>query len=469
MDAAEWRRNVRLSVIEGALATAMGSLMSGVVLMGFALSLGASRLTIGILAALPSLANVAQLLGARWLSAGVHRKRFCIGASTISRALWISVLAVPLLGAGYEKLALAGLIVLVAISSVLSSLGGVAWLSWIRDLVPAEKRLGFLALRNQFDTALALTLGVAGAAFIDWWNAGNPAATGGFVCVLAVAMACGLIGIPILNRMHHPESKAIKAVTSTTTRPRPSLRHAAPPLRERNFRNLILFYISWNLAVHLANPFFAVFMLQKLGLPFWKITALQALFSIAALAANPFWTRLGRRIGTRPVVFLATACDAFYPLCWFFLTPESSWALPLIFLFGIFNTPLAVGAPTLVMRLAPEENASSYLATFNAIIGVVMGAAAILGGYLAGLTHSATINIGVATIGGLQLIFLLSAVGRMASLWILHKVQEPGELPLRQLLPQRARSAVALQPATLAEDATLAMPAPAMLPLETAA
>jgi MFS family permease len=442
MDAKQWRQCVRLSVTEGALATAMGTLMSGVVLTGFALSLGASRAAVGVLAALPSLANVAQLVGARWLNAGVDRKRFCVRTLAASRALWIAVAAVPLIAAFHATLAVATLIALVAASSVLSSLGGVAWLSWIRDLVPTERRLGFLALRNQFDTALALTLSVAGAAFIDWYQAGDAASTGGFVWVLLVAMACGLIGIPILNRMHHPAAAPVKrrAQSSPPTSARSSL-----PRDKSNFRNLVVFYICWNLASNLAAPFFAVFMLERLSLPFWKITALQALFGIAALAANAFWTRLGRRLGTRPVVFIATACDAFYPLCWLFITPENAWLLPLVFLFGAFNTPLAVGGPTLVMRLAPDDKASSYLATFNAVIGLVMGAAAMLGGVLAGLATSPTINVGVTAIGGLELIFLLSFAGRLASLWLLAKVQEPDELRIRGVL-RAAVSRVLKQP-----------------------
>jgi MFS family permease len=437
MDAAQWRRCVRLSVTEGALATAMGSLMSGVVLTGFALSLGASRLTVGLLAALPALANVMQLLGARWLNAGVDRKRFCVGTLAASRALWIAILAVPFIGAGRESVAIAGLIVLVALSSILSSLGGVAWLSWIRDLVPAEKRLGFLGLRNQFDTALALCLSVLGAAFIDWWQAGDASSTGGFVWVLTAAMICGLTGIPILNRMHHPQPVRQPEVVQDA---------GLPTAGGSNFRNLVLFYVCWNLATNLATPFFAVFMIEKLELPFWKITAFQALFGIAALAANGFWTKLGRRIGTRPVVFIATACDAFYPLCWFFLGSDSAWALPLLCLFGAFNTPLAVGAPTLVMRLAPDEKASSYLASFNAIIGIVMAGAAILGGYLAGLSSAPTINVGVAAIGGLQLIFLLSFIGRLGSLWILQRVHEPGELSLARFAPHINSSDTRQQP-----------------------
>lgn len=438
MDADAWRRCVRLSVTEGALATAMGTLVSGVFLTGFAISLGASHLTIGILAALPSLANIAQLAGAAWLSGGMHRKRLCVGSLAASRVFWLAALAVPLFSAKSNDWLIAGLIAIVAASSVLSSIGGVAWLSWIRDLVPAGKRLGFLGLRNQFDTILALAFGLAGGVFLDIWNANHPQSSVGFVAILMVAVACGLIGISVLNRIEDPKSERVGVDEFDLVRPK-APRHARSakprsPLAERNFRNLLAFYVVWNLASNLAMPFFAVFMLETLGLPFWKIMALQTLSSAMALLANRFWTALGERIGTRPVVFLAVLGDAFYPFCWLFLSPQTTWALPLVFLFGAFNTPLAVGGPTLVMRLAPDEQAPAYLATFNTVMGLIMGIAAIAGGWLVGGGSGGSASSALLGSSGIALVFAISFVGRLASLPLLARVNEPDSLPLAVLL-----------------------------------
>jgi hypothetical protein len=451
MDAGQWRRCLRLSVTEGALATAMFTLVSGVFLTGFAISLGASRITIGLLMALPSLANVAQLWGAAWLRAGMNRKRLCVGALAASRVLWLALILVPLLGLTSDDWLVRGLVVIVAISSVLAALGGVAWLSWIRDLVPARKQLGFLGLRNQFDTILALGLSAGGAVFLDWWHAESPNSRGGFVTVLLVAVACGLIGIPILNRIEDPVSTPAPVVGT------PSVRR---PLRERNFRRLVSFYLCWNLFANLATPFFAVFMLEKLGLRFWQIIALQALSSTTGLIANRWWTALGRRWGTRPVVFLATLGDAFYPLCWLFMTPETAWALPLVFLFGAFNTPLAVGGPALAMRLASDDDAPAYLATFNTIMGVVMGVAAIAGGCLA----SSSFHLAAAPWSdGLPLVFLVSSLGRFGSLFFLGQVIDAGSTPISSLLLRKPR----WLSVAFAARAAGSLPSPA--PLETAA
>jgi hypothetical protein len=122
------------------------------------------------------------------------------------------------------------------------------------------------------------------------------------------------------------------------------------------------------------------------------------------------------------------------------------WAVRLVCVWGVFNTPLAVGGPTLVMRLAPDQRSSSYLAAFNAIIGVVMAAAAVLGGQLAAHAGGAFALAG-ASLGGLQLVFLLSFVGRAGSLWLLHRVREPSELPLGELVRKAMSVRVGPRPA----------------------
>ncbi len=88
-------RAMNLSVSEGALATVMGTLLSGVFLTGFAIELGASRLQIGIMAALPTMANGAQFLGASILNRTGRAKQLCMIATWVSRLLWLPILMIP--------------------------------------------------------------------------------------------------------------------------------------------------------------------------------------------------------------------------------------------------------------------------------------------------------------------------------------------------------------------------------------
>ena len=428
MDAHVLNKSITLSVMEGALATAMGSLLTpvGVVITGFALALGASPVQIGILAALPTLANLAQLAGSVILERSARRKGMCVATQWAGRLLWLILpLAAAVTVPEQRGWLLYLLIAIVALSHMLFAVGGVAWLSWIKDLVPAHRRIGFLALRNQFDVFLTLSLGIAAALFLDTWQAASPGSIYGFVIVIVAAVAVGVAGIPLLSAI--PDAGMSRS-------PHGSLGEVfRRPLADRNFRRLILFYSCWNLAANIATPFFAVYMLQTLKLPFWHVTGLVTLGSLAGLFASRFWARIAVRFGVKPVVLLASLVDCLFPLCWVLIEPRSAWLLPLIYVLGVANSPVAIGANNLLLKTVPDQRASSYIAVFNSIVGPVTALAAIFGGVILQFLADWTWTAGPIELGGLKIVFLLSFAGRLASLALLRGVSEPDAIGVARL------------------------------------
>ena len=57
------RQSIRMSLYESALSTVLMTLVGGVFLTGFALAIGASNFQIGLIAALPTFANLTQVFG----------------------------------------------------------------------------------------------------------------------------------------------------------------------------------------------------------------------------------------------------------------------------------------------------------------------------------------------------------------------------------------------------------------------
>jgi Na+/melibiose symporter-like transporter len=416
-------RSVKLSVAEGGLATAMGALISGVFLTGFALALGASRLQIGILFALPALSGVAQLGGSYLLERWGGARRLCVAMSLASRLLYIPAFLVPL-----AAIHLSGesrvwwMVALMGASHLCSSLGGVAWLSWTKALIPANIRVSFLGRRNLVNTALAFAVCLAGGLAVDAWGSGEQARLIGFAAVFTVAMACGFVSWILMTRIPDAEQPAADPLEVARARFRDLL---AAPLREPNFRRIVLFYTAWNLAASVAAPFYPVFFMEKLNLPFWYVIVLATLSSAMGLLANNTWTRLAQRFGMKPVVLIATLGDALFPLALIFVSPQWSWTLLVIHLTGLFNTPHAIGPDNFVLKLAPDRNATPYMAVFRSFVGPATVLAAIFGGWLAGQWVGSEFVVGPVALGGLKIVFLLSFLGRIASLLLLAKVAEP--------------------------------------------
>lgn len=446
MDDARLSRAMKLSVAEGGLATVMGSLIGGVFLTGFALAMGANQLQIGILAALPVFANLAQLLGAVIIERTGRSKPLCVATSLASRLLWLPAVLVPLwIFPARNGDAVWWMIVAIGASSILSAIGGVAWLVWTKDLIPAPSRVAFFGRRNFCNAGLSLIMGMAGAFFLDYSRSQSVESVFGFLTVFSVAISCGLVGWELLRRI--PDSNARK------DRREPMINLWRAPLQDRNFRSLVTFYSCWNFAVHLAQPFFAVYMLETLGLPFVWVTGFATVSSILGLLTNNLWSRWCDRFGTKPVVAIATCCDVLTPLLWLFVTP-GEFILPLlIHCLGIINAPLAMGPNNLLLSVAPPKNASPYLAIFNAVIGTMTAIAAIVGGSIATLLANQSWVVGPVTFEGLKTIFLISMIGRMISVLMLARVSEPDSDTVTFVLKSLRTPKAAPQPAVARKKA----------------
>lgn len=463
MDTGALGRSMRLSVVEGGLATVMGSLFSGVFLTGFALSMGASRLQIGILFALPALCGVAQLAGSYCIERFGNCKRLCLAAALTSRLLYLPVLLVPVVAGdrpGEEKVW--WVIGLMAISNALGSFSGVAWLTWIKALIPANVMVPFFGRRNLMNTGLSFVACLAAGILVDYCNGGITSSHApGFIAVFAIAMLCGLVGLAILARM--PAAEPVVEQRQAYSK------LLSAPLKEANFRRVVWFYTVWNFAVNVAAPFIPVFLLQKLGLDLWFVIALSTLSSLCGLVANNFWTRMSHRFGIKPIVLVATLGDALLPLWLVFIQAEWSWMLLLVHMLGIFNAPVAMGPDNFVLKLAPAKNASSYMAVFRSFVGPATAIAAILGGWLAGSLGTGNVANGELALGGLKIVFLLSFALRVASLALLWRVAEPNAQTLRYIAKvfQRARrQAIVARARGSADPVILPMSAPAMVTTE---
>ncbi|HVU88745.1 MAG TPA: MFS transporter [Pirellulales bacterium] len=424
MEAGRFSRDVRASVAEGALATVMGTLLSGAFLTAFALRLGANEIQIGLLAATTSLAHVAQLAGSWAVERSGRSKPICMIASWVSRLLWLPILCVPLVLSGLSGVEQAWTIIaLLTVSSLFASIGAMAWLAWIKRLIPEEMRLRFLGRRHVFNTALTFSLTVIGGLFIDAWSRWYPESLGGFIIVFAVAMSCGIIGLLILQTISEVPARPPVAL--------PLSRLVNAPFADSNFRRLISFYAVWNFASNLATPFFAVYMLAVLQLSLASVTLLLTLSSVVGLAATRLWTRCGDRFGTRSMVSIATLADVACPLLWLSVTADNLWLLVPIHLLGVFAAPIAMGPQVLSLKHSPAENGSVYLALFHAITGPLTAAGAVVGGTIAGWN---ALDGAPATVAGLKTVFLISAAGRLLSLLLLRRVREPESVPVGRIV-----------------------------------
>jgi len=410
------RSDLGTIVWEGALSNIFIVLTGGAFVTGLALMLGASDFEIGLLAALPFLAQATQPLSVLLPGVMEHRKRLALLGLTVGRQVWW--LVVPLLFV-QGSWPLAALLAVVAVSALSSMLVTPVWLAWISDIVPAEIRGRFFGSRNAGVAVTTLVFGILGSLVLDWSRGHGYEAAGFTTIIVVAAIAAGLASV-VLSRVS--DRPAVAA------RPPAEQGGWLRPVRAREFRKIMRVFVAWNFAVGLSAPFFAPHMLVNLKMSFLLIGLYSGATSILAVASNRPWGKLIDRFGSRNVLTLCGAGIGLIPLIWLVPRAGHLWILVFEALYsGLLWAGFNLAAFTLPIDKSPREDRAYYLAWFAATTGLAFFAASVLGGLLAESLSSFLWTVGSQTFVNYHIVFVVSAGLRVASVGLLYALTEPSE------------------------------------------
>lgn len=426
------KQSIRMSIYESALSTILMTLVGGAFLTGFALSLGASNFQIGIIAALPTFANLTQILGSYLITKTGKKKYICLNAAVFYRIVWLIIVLMPffIFRNSLTDLRVWLFVVAIALASVFASLAGVAWLSWITELIPESIRGRFLSNRNAVGLSAAMFFALLGGQFIDRWKSIRKDIewqSYGFSILFAAGLLCGFIALLFLLRM--PDSKQTRPEDN-----KPFFSALALPLADTNFRKFIFFSAYWGFAVSLVSPFFNVYLIQYLGIAFSVIATLDLVNGIFNILSVRIWGKLTDKFGNKPLLFICTVGASFFPFFWLFANKQNYYAIWFAYIIaGLSWSGIGVNSAGLMMRLSPLENNSVYFAVFAAITGLFSAIAPIVGGSLGKILENISLNLSFK-IQGLQILFGISFILRLSSVLLLKGVESPKEATVADVI-----------------------------------
>jgi len=375
LDEAARRRGLRAYQADGVCSQVRDALLSGPLLVGYALLLGASNTDVGLLAALGPATQVLQLPTVALIERWRRRKAICWWAALVGRTAALGLLALPwALPASARVPALFGLLLVVAAFATVS---GAAWNPWMRDFLPEDTRNRVVARRMALATAIGAPLALGAGLAIDRLRALG-ATLDAYVLVLGIGALAGLAGLIPLGRIPEP------AMAPANHRPWRDVLRA--PFQHPQFRALVAFLAAWTFATNLSAPFFTVYLLRRLELPMAAVLAVTVLSQITTVIVLRAWGAVADRFQTLTV--LRVSCAGFllsvagWPIAGMLETPWLVLAVigAIHVLAGLTTAGVTLTTGTVAMELAPRGEAAGYLAT-NALIS---GAAAALAPVLAG-------------------------------------------------------------------------------------
>jgi MFS family permease len=363
---------------DGLAAQTMVTLTGGAFLVAFALLLGASNLIIGLVAAIPPLAQLMQIPAIYLIEKYRARRAICFFAIIASRSFWVLIAFIPILFGLTGGLSI--LIVALVLYAAFGAISSSSWNSWMRDLVPQDQLGTFFSKRMSLTLGLGIPLSLAAGFFIDYWTRLFPSqAIYSYSIIFLLGFVAGLFDAYYVSTIPEPRMKL-------------PLRQArffvvlSKPFRDANFKNLILFLGSWNFAVNLAAPFFTVYMLKRLELEISFIIALLVLSQLMNIAFLRLWGRFSDHYSNKSVLGVSGPLFILCILAWTFTTLPEKYVLTIPLLvtihvfMGISTAGVTLASGNIGLKLAPKGEATAYLAANSFVNSLAAGIAPILGG-----------------------------------------------------------------------------------------
>ena len=442
----ELRLGLRMLLFDGICTQVMLVLTGGAFLVAFALLLGASGKTIGIIAAMAPLAQVLQLPSVFLVRRLGLRKALVTTTAGVSRLFLLVMAAVPWLLPAHLRLPVFTLALFLFFA--VGAVGGSAFGPWMRDLVPSRVLGRYFGRRLAYAVAVGAVAAILAGLGVDHYLAHFTPATGAYSIIYVVGASAGFLGVFFLSRIPEPRM--------STPPSRGVIAAVREPFGDANFRRLLSFMASWSFAANLAAPFYAVYMLDRLGM---RMTAVMALFLLSQAAYVSFlgiWGRLADRLTHKAVLSVSGPLFMVSIGLWIFTTMPGKYflTLPLLaaihVLAGISTAGVMLSAWNITLKLAPKESSTTYLAANALVCGISATVAPILAGFALDLLSQRGLAITLGTrsaegaavfpalqLRGLDLVFAAAVVVGFYALRRLALVQERGslkeKLPLSEL------------------------------------
>jgi len=416
------RLSLKASVAEGMFAEVFTACVGATALTAWALALKLGPFLVGVMTSLPFLAQFVQFPAA-WLTSLFGHRRVALTVVLLSRLVILPLAVLPWLPlslVGQQRL----LVGIAAASAVLGVVGNNAWVAWMGELVPRTLRGRFFGRRTALCTLAGTLASLAAGAFLDatrHHEGVHPA----LPILAAIAAGVGIITTILMARQHDPapEGSAIRM----------ELRAALVPLRDPHARRVLLYQVAWNASVGFAAPYFALHMIQNLGMTFVIIAVHAAAVAGVRMLMAPLWGRVIDRMGAQPVVLACSLGISLIPLLW--LVPTAGMLWPLVFdvlLAGTLWSGHGLALFALPLAVAPRQGRPFYLAAFATAGGLSYAAATALGGGVVSALPS-HFTLGSYTWANFHVLFVISAVTRVGAALLAGRIIEPDARQVRSV------------------------------------
>ena len=403
----------RCFILEGVASVLFILMAQGAVFTGLAVIFKLDEFKLGLAASFPLIAQILQILTPYFVEK-FERRKFLTNTFNISgRILWTTFVISAIAFKWYRS---SLFISVFAISQILTSMAANIWMSWIRDLIPVEKRGKILGKRNLYVSLSTLVVFYIYSELIDNLH------KNGYILISILGILGASLSFYYMGKLPDVPIKRVGALAALRS-----------VLQDENFVRLSVFYAFWNFATIFTSPFFMYHLIKNLHVSFRYISVYTISSSLIAMLFYRIFGNISDEVGHKSVAHFGISIVSITPILWLFMNSKTYHYLLLV---DATITGIGWSAINLSMVTLPMEVAIGTQSAYFSIYTSFGGVGGLIGSLLGGVVGKALSAYHWQKFGmdfyGLQLVFVTGGILRFTSLLFLKKVKVKKNISVRR-------------------------------------
>ena len=384
------------------------------VFVAFALSLGIPKESMGIVAAVTSIACIVQMVGLSFLRHVHDKKRYVVSLALAEPLLLAAaVLLIPLLP---PALRIGALLLAVFMAAAFLHLTAPLTAEWVASTVPSELRGRFVGRRFQLQSvSLIATILLAG--FVcDRVGTTN---TSGLTWLLAAGSVFGVLAVWALAKATMPSASSDSAI---------SLADIRDVVRYRPFVRYLGAILLFDAPFFFACPYYQVFYLEVLKMRPSTISYMATGYYIARILVSAVWGRYVERHGARRCISICAWIYLAFFMTYTVSGPGRIWPVMVGWAFvGVADAGWAVATTVVLYQILPTSRARPAYFAVQSICQIgLTGLGAFLAVPVLFMLKNASGSVGGLHLGQFHFFFLACAIALLPCMLSLRLLGESG-------------------------------------------
>jgi len=403
-DNKQYLKSRRAFTVDGITALTILSMTLNSYLSGFLQFIGVSASFNGIISAIPTLAALSQPFGAAFGQKFKKKKLLvCIGA-ILHRTMLTLMFVVPFFVHNIT-LKITLVVALFFGAHFIGSFISPAATNWLISLTPQRLRGRYFSLRELYCVVVSAVVCLGAGYMLDIFNANSNQAIGylWYAVILGVLTIANFIS---LTTVMEPES--VEQPTNDIS----LLQSFALPFKEKLFRPIIIMSIIWNLGIQVAVPYWGLYMVSDLAIPYATISIIGIICGFVKAFSVRWWGRIADEKSWAFVCKVSISIIATTHIVNMFLVSSNkNWIFPVsAIIANVGWAVIGIAFINIQYDFAPVKGRTMYIGVNAAVTGIIGFSGVFIGAFIMEVVAKYNLVFWGLPIKGQQILMLISGM-----------------------------------------------------------